>query len=75
MFQNSLAYLSRTKQKCDQTSGIHFLCGLIAASCGTITSYPFDVVRTRLVAQKSNQVIYAQNTIYFLFLYEVKFKY
>lgn len=59
MFHNSLTYLSMTEETCNQTPSLHFLCGLMAASCATITSYPFDVIRTRLVAQKSNLVIYA----------------
>lgn len=47
-----------TEKDLNQTPSVHFLCGFIAATSGTLTSYPFDVIRTRLVAQKSNQVIY-----------------
>jgi len=32
---------------------IHFLCGAGAGCAGTLVSFPFDMVRTRLVAQKT----------------------
>lgn len=52
-----MALLSLTEDELSQNAGIHFTCGVAAATTATIVSYPFDVVRTRLVAQKSNQVI------------------
>jgi len=55
VFQKSLAFLSITEKKLNQSSYIHFMCGVTASTSATLTSYPFDVVRTRLVAQKSNQ--------------------
>jgi len=56
MYQMSLAYLSKNENELNQTSSIHFICGVCGTSTATLTSYPFDVVRTRLVAQKSNQI-------------------
>lgn len=53
-----LTYLSKNESELNQTSSIHFICGVCGASTATLTSYPFDVVRTRLVAQKSNHVGY-----------------
>ncbi|XP_026820795.1 mitochondrial thiamine pyrophosphate carrier-like [Rhopalosiphum maidis] len=56
VFQKTLALLSTTEKELNQTSSVHFLCGVTSATAATLMSYPFDVVRTRLVAQKSNQV-------------------
>ncbi len=33
----------------------HFVCGAAAGVCATLASYPFDVVRTRLVAQPGRE--------------------
>jgi len=57
VFQKTLALLSINEKELNQTSSVHFLCGVSSATAATLVSYPFDVVRTRLVAQKSNQVI------------------
>lgn len=65
MFQRSLAYLSMTEKELNQNSSVHFLSGVSASTCATLASYPFDVVRTRLVAQKSNQVIFTYCIYYF----------
>ncbi|KAF0763352.1 mitochondrial thiamine pyrophosphate carrier-like [Aphis craccivora] len=56
VFQKTLALLSITEKELNQTSSVHFLCGVTSATAATLVSYPFDVVRTRLVAQKSNQL-------------------
>ncbi|XP_016663665.1 mitochondrial thiamine pyrophosphate carrier-like isoform X1 [Acyrthosiphon pisum] len=56
VFQKTLAFLSITEKELNQTSSVHFLCGVSSAAAATLVSYPFDVVRTRLVAQKSNQI-------------------
>ncbi|XP_025203459.1 mitochondrial thiamine pyrophosphate carrier-like isoform X2 [Melanaphis sacchari] len=56
VFQKTLALLSITEKELNQTSSVHFLCGVTSATTATLVSYPFDVVRTRLVAQKSNQI-------------------
>lgn len=37
---------------------IHFIAGAGAGSVATIVSFPFDTVRTRLVAQSSNHQVY-----------------
>ncbi|XP_012534513.1 mitochondrial thiamine pyrophosphate carrier [Monomorium pharaonis] len=37
---------------------MHFIAGAGAGSVGTIISFPFDTVRTRLVAQSSNHQVY-----------------
>lgn len=57
MFQKSLAYISVTAKELSQTHSVHFISGVLASTSATLTSYPFDVIRTRLVAQKSNQVM------------------
>lgn len=67
MFQKSLAYLSITEKELNQNSSVHFLCGVSASTCATVSSYPFDVIRTRLVAQKSNQVIFTPCIFVFFF--------
>lgn len=36
----------------------HFIAGAGAGSVATIVSFPFDTVRTRLVAQSSNHQVY-----------------
>lgn len=36
----------------------HFIAGAGAGSVATIISFPFDTVRTRLVAQSSNHRVY-----------------
>ena len=40
-----------------KSPGVHFVCGSIAGAFGTIGSAPFDVVRTRFIAQGNNKVI------------------
>lgn len=37
---------------------MHFIAGASAGSMATIVSFPFDTVRTRLVAQSSNHQVY-----------------
>lgn len=37
---------------------MHFIAGAGAGSFATIVSFPFDTVRTRLVAQSSNHQVY-----------------
>ncbi|XP_075224949.1 mitochondrial thiamine pyrophosphate carrier-like [Lycorma delicatula] len=44
------------KDDISKTSGIHFLCGGTAGCLATITSYPFDIIRTRLIAQGNNRL-------------------
>ncbi|VVC27202.1 Mitochondrial carrier protein,Mitochondrial carrier domain,Mitochondrial substrate/solute carrier [Cinara cedri] len=56
VFQTSLKYLSITETELNQNSSVHFVCGVMSSTIATIASYPFDVIRTRLVAQKSNQI-------------------
>jgi len=53
--------VAATKQKVhseseEVSSGSHAACGAAAGVCGTLASYPFDVVRTRLVAQGKERV-------------------
>lgn len=36
----------------------HFVAGAGASCVGTIVSFPFDTMRTRLVAQSSNHQVY-----------------
>lgn len=40
----------------EQLTLIHFMCGAAAGGFATICSFPFDVVRTRLVAQGEPKV-------------------
>ncbi|XP_044766780.1 mitochondrial thiamine pyrophosphate carrier [Coccinella septempunctata] len=37
---------------------VHFMCGLVSGCTATFVSFPFDVVRTRLVAQSEGNKIY-----------------
>lgn len=37
---------------------MHFIAGAGAGSVATIVSFPFDTIRTRLVAQSSNRLVY-----------------
>lgn len=39
----------------DKNSAVHFFCGGTAGCAATIASFPFDIIRTRLVAQGNNK--------------------
>lgn len=62
-FSHNLGFSSRYK------SGSNFVCGSFAGALATVVSFPFDVVRTRLVAQSEAYKIYSgvlhcMNSIY-----------
>ncbi|XP_050527677.1 mitochondrial thiamine pyrophosphate carrier-like isoform X2 [Daktulosphaira vitifoliae] len=58
VFQQTLDFLSKRDDEIVKSKNyeIHFVSGVIASTTATVVSYPFDVMRTRLVAQKSNQM-------------------
>lgn len=38
-----------------KSPGVHFICGSIAGAASTVGSFPFDVVRTRFIAQGNDK--------------------
>ncbi|CAH1398620.1 unnamed protein product [Nezara viridula] len=53
-------YLTRASEKYlnmnAKSPGVHFICGSIAGAASTVGSFPFDVVRTRFIAQGNEKM-------------------
>ncbi|XP_050438793.1 mitochondrial thiamine pyrophosphate carrier-like [Adelges cooleyi] len=56
MFEKTYKYSLEINRNTSTNYDAHFISGVIASTTASIISYPFDVMRTRLVAQKSNQL-------------------
>ena len=52
----------------DWRPATHFVCGALGGCSATLVAQPFDVIRTRLVAQGEPKVLYSDNLCYLLLI-------
>lgn len=57
-FEKLVEESARFKLSATYTPFLNFTCGAVAGCAATLASFPFDVVRTRLVAQGESQKVY-----------------
>ena len=51
-------YLEQYPYIHDRTKTLHFFSGAFAGCFATVTSFPLDTIRTRLIAQSSQNQVY-----------------